>query len=104
MGKVEVEHFVTPLAVERSVAASTQNQAFSAIVFLYKEVLGRELEWLVHVEPAKRPARVLVVFTKTEVRTVLSQMDGRHALMAAILYSAGLRLMQCVRLRVKDGL
>lgn len=102
MGKAEVERFLTHLAVERNVAASTQNQALSAIVFLYKEVLGRELEWLYNVERAKRPARVPVVLTEAEVRAVLAQMDGRHALMAGILYGAGLRLMECVRLRVKD--
>lgn len=102
MGKAEVERFLTHLAVERNVAASTQNQALSAIVFLYKEVLGRELEWLDNVERAKRPARVPVVLTEAEVRAVLAQMDGRHALMAGILYGAGLRLMECVRLRVKD--
>jgi integrase len=95
----EVERFVTHLAVERNVAASTQNQALSAIVFLYKEVLGRELG---HVEGARRPARVPVVLTEAEVRAVLAQRDGRHALMAGILYGAGLRLMECVRLRVKD--
>jgi len=102
MGKAEVERFLTHLAVERSVAASTENQALSAIVFLYKEVLGRELEWLDNVERAKRPARVPVVLTEAEVRAVLAQRDGRHALMAGILYGAGLRLMECVRLRVKD--
>jgi integrase len=102
MGKAEVERFLTHLAVERRVAASTQNQALSAIVFLYTEVLGRELEWLYNVERAKRPARVPVVLTEAEVRAVLAQRDARHALMAGILYGAGLRLMECVHLRVKD--
>jgi integron integrase len=102
MGKAEVEAFLSHLAVARKVSASTQNQALSAILFLYKEVLGRELEWLDNVERAKRPARVPVVLTEAEVRAVLAQMDGRHALMAGILYGAGLRLMECVRLRVKD--
>ncbi len=102
MGKSEVEAFLTHLAVARKVAASTQNQALSAILFLYKEVLGRELEWLDNVERAKRPARVPVVLTGSEVRAVLAQLEGRHALMAGILYGAGLRLMECVRLRVKD--
>ncbi len=91
MGKAEVERFLTHLAVERSVAASSQNQALSAIVFLYKEILGRELEWLYNVVRAKRPARVPVVLTEAEVRAVLAQRDGRHALMAEILYGAGLR-------------
>jgi site-specific recombinase XerD len=91
MGKAEVEAFLSHLAVARKVSASTQNQALSAILFLYKEVLGRELEWLDNVERAKRPARVPVVLTEAEVRAVLAQMDGRHALMAGILYGAGLR-------------
>jgi site-specific recombinase XerD len=81
MGKAKVERFLTHLAVKRNVAASTQNQPLSAIVFLYKDVLGRELEWLDNVERAKRPARVPVVLTEAEVRAVLAQMDGRHALM-----------------------
>lgn len=102
MGKEEVERFLTHLAVERKVAASTQNQALSAILFLYKEVLGRELEWLDNVERAKRPARVPVVLTEAEVRALLGQLEGRHWLMASLLYGAGLRLMECVRLRVKD--
>ena len=102
MGKAEVERFLTHLAVERNVAASTQNQALSAIVFLYKEVLGRELEGLDNVERGKRPPRVPVVLTEAEVRAVLAHRDARHALMAGILYGAGLRLMECVRLRVKD--
>ncbi|MGH8612285.1 MAG: integron integrase [Gammaproteobacteria bacterium] len=102
MGKEEVEGFLTHLAVERKVAASTQNQALSAILFLYKEVLGRELEWLDNVQRAKRPARVPVVLTEAEVRALLGQLEGRHWLMASLLYGAGLRLMECVRLRVKD--
>ena len=84
MGKAEVERFLTHLAVERTVAASTQNQALSAVVFLYKKVLGRELEWLDNVERAKHPARVPVVLTEAEVRAVLAQIGGRHALMAGI--------------------
>ncbi len=102
MGKPEVEAFLTHLAVVRNVAASTQNQGLSAILFLYKEVLGRQLEWLDNVERAKRPARVPLVLTEAEVRALLGQMEGRQALMARILYGAGLRLMECVRLRVKD--
>ena len=102
MGKLEAEGFLTHLAVDRKVAASTQNQALSAILFLYKEVLGRELEWLDNVQRAKRPARVPVVLTEAEVRALLGQLQGRHFLMASLLYGAGLRLMECVRLRVKD--
>jgi integron integrase len=102
MGKEDVEKFLTHLAVERHVAASTQNQALSAILFLYQEVLGHELPWLDGVERAKRPARLPVVLTASEVRSVLARLDGIHGLMASLLYGTGLRLMECVRLRVKD--
>ena len=102
MGKQEVEQFLSHLAVERNVAASTQNQALSAILFLYKEVLEQDIGWLDNVERAKRPARLPVVLTATEVRAVLAHLEGRHRLMANLLYGAGLRLMECVRLRVKD--
>ncbi len=102
MGKQEVEQFLSHLAVERTVAASTQNQALSAILFLYKDVLEKDIGWLDDVERAKRPARLPVVLTTTEVRTVLAQLEGRHRIMANLLYGAGLRLMECVRLRVKD--
>ena len=102
MGKPEVEQFLSHLAVERNVAASTQNQALSAILFLYKEVLEKNIGWLDDVERAKRPARLPVVLTAAEVRAVLAHLEGRHRLMANLLYGAGLRLMECVRLRVKD--
>ena len=102
MGKEDVEKFLTHLAVERHVAASTQNQALSAILFLYQEVLGRELPWLDGMERAKRPARLPVVLTASEVRAVLARLEGIHGLMASLLYGTGLRLMECVRLRVKD--
>lgn len=102
MGAAEVEAFLTHLAVERNVASSTQNQALSAILFLYKEVLGKDLPWLENVERAKRPARLPVVLTPAEVRAVMAHLDGRHRVMAGLLYGAGLRLMECVRLRVKD--
>jgi len=83
MGKEDVEKFLTHLAVERHVAASTQNQALSAILFLYQEVLGHELPWLDGVERAKRPARLPVVLTASEVRSVLARLDGIHGLMAS---------------------
>ncbi len=102
MGAPEVEAFLTHLAVSRNVSASTQNQALSAILFLYREVLGVELAWLDGVQRAKKPARLPVVLTTTEVRALLAQLEGTHWLMANLLYGAGLRLMECVRLRVKD--
>jgi integron integrase len=102
MGAVEVEVFLTHLAVAGNVAASTQNQARSAILFLYKEVLGAELPWLNNVEQAKKPRRLPVVLTEDEVRDVLANLDGVHWLVAALLYGAGLRLMEALRLRVQD--
>lgn len=102
MGAVEVEAFLTHLAVEGNVAASTQNQARSALLFLYKEVLGSELPWLNNVEQARKPRRLPVVLTEDEVRAVLANLEGVHWLVAALLYGAGLRLMEALRLRVQD--
>jgi integron integrase len=102
MGAPEVEAFLSDLAVRRDVAASTQNQALSAILFLYRDVLKIELPWLQDVTRAKKPARLPVVLTRKEVQAVLARLDGRDWLLASLLYGAGLRLMECVRLRVKD--
>ena len=102
MGQVEVTAFLTYLAVQRNVAASTQNQALSAILFLYRNVLEQELEWVEGFERAKRPARLPVVLTVDEARAVLGQLEGTKWLMGGLLYGAGLRLMECLRLRVKD--
>jgi integron integrase len=102
MGAPEVERFLTHLAVDRNVAVSTQNQALSALLFLYKDVLGIHLPWLSEIQRAKKPRRLPVVLTVEEVRRVLARLDGQHGLMAALLYGAGLRLLECVRLRVKD--
>lgn len=102
MGAVEVEAFLTHLAVEGNVAASTQNQALSALLFLYREVLEIELPWLDNVTRAKQSQRLPVVLTRNEVRSVLDRMTGTYGLMASILYGTGMRLMECVRLRVKD--
>ena len=102
MAEAEVTEFLTYLARECKVAASTQNQALSALLFLYKEVLKQEIGWLDGVERAKRPARLPVVLTKDEVRKIFAHLHGTHRLMAGLLYGSGLRLMECVRLRVKD--
>ena len=102
MSAPEVEAFLTHLAVAEQVSASTQNQALSAILFLYKEVLIIELPWLNDVVRAKQPQRLPVVLTRSEVREVLLRMTGIYGLMANILYGTGMRLMECVRLRVKD--
>ena len=90
-GQTKAEQFLSHLAVDRNVAASTQNQALSAILFLYKEVLEQDIGWLENVEQAKRPARLPVVLTATEVRAVLAHLEGRYRLMANLLYGAGLR-------------
>ena len=102
MGKPEVEGFLNDLAVNRNVSASTQNQALSALLFLYKEVLGTELDWMESVVRAKRPERLPVVLTQSEVHAVLAHMDGQQGLLARLLYGTGMRLMEGVRLRVKD--
>jgi integron integrase len=102
LGGAEVEAFLTHLAVEGRVAASTQNQAKSALLFLYKEVMGSELPWLKNVENAKRPQRLPVVLSCDEVGSLLSRMTGSNGLIARLLYGSGLRLMEAVRLRVKD--
>ncbi len=102
MGAAEVEAFLTHLAVRGKVAASTQNQARSALLFLYKEVLGQQLPWLDDVEQAKRPQRLPVVLTHAEVKAVLERLSGTHRLMANLLYGTGVRLMEGMRLRVKD--
>jgi len=102
MGAREMEQFLNYLAVDKKVAASTQNQALSALVFLYREVLRQEFDWMEDLERAKRPARLPIVLTEAEVKGVLAHLDGRNWLMAGLLYGAGLRLMECVRLRVKD--
>jgi integron integrase len=102
MGPVEVVEFLSHLAVDRQVTASTQNQALSALIFLYREVLGRELEGLGSAVRARAPRRLPVVMTREEVRAVLSQLSGEHALIAGLLYGSGLRLLECLTLRVKD--
>lgn len=102
MGEVEVERFLTGLAVHGKVAASTQNQALSALLFLYKQVLEIELPWMDGIHRAKKPQRLPLVLTRSEVHALLAEMAGTHWLMASLLYGTGMRLMECVRLRVKD--
>ena len=102
MGAREVESFLTLLASRDRVAASTQNQALSALLFLYREVLNVELPWMDNIRRAKQPERLPVVLNHDEVARLLAQLSGMHWLMASLLYGSGLRLMECLRLRVKD--
>jgi len=102
MGGPEVEAFLTHLAVVGKVAASTQNQARSALLFLYKEVLNQALPWMEDITPAQRPQRLPVVLTVTEVKAILDRLSGTHGLLARLLYGTGMRLMEGFRLRVKD--
>ena len=102
IGAAEVTAFLNHLARERDVAAATQNQALSALLFLYREVLREPLPWLDELERAKRPARLPAVLTRNEVQRLLAVMRGPKWLMASLLYGAGLRLTECLKLRVKD--
>ncbi len=100
MGKLEVEEFLTWLAVKRQVAPSTQNQALQAILFLYRKVLNIELAWMDDVVRAKRQQRIPVVLSRREVAAVLAALTGSYQLIGKLLYGSGLRLMECLRLRV----
>jgi integrase len=102
MGGVEVENFLTHLAVQCRVPASTQNQALQALLFLYRQVLNVDLPWLDNLTRASRPKRLPVVLTIGEVRSVLAQLDGTPWLVASLLYGSGLRLTEGLKLRVKD--
>jgi integron integrase len=102
LGVAEIRAYLSHLAVEQNVAASTQNVAFHALLFLYRDVLKVELPNIEGVERAKHPERLPVVLTPEEVKAILSHLTGSHLLMASLLYGSGLRLMECVRLRVKD--
>lgn len=102
MGVDEIRQYLTYLAIDLNVTASTQNVALCALLFLYRQVLAIDLPFIENIERAKRPKRVPVVFTREEVRRVLANIHGTHLMMASLLYGAGLRLMECVRLRVKD--
>ncbi len=102
MGEKEISDFLTHLAVEKNVSASTQNQAFSALLFLYQQVLDQRLDFIDNVQRVTRPAKLPVVFTPAEARAVLAHLKGDYRLMAQLLYGSGLRLMECLRLRVKD--
>lgn len=102
LGAYEVTAFLSSLANQGHVAAATQNQALAAILFLYREVLRIELPWLTEVVRAKRAKRLPTVLTSAEVRAVLDRLDGLHCLMARLMYGTGMRITECLCLRVKD--
>jgi integron integrase len=102
MGEAEVEGFLSQLAVQGKVAASTQNQALAALLFLYRQVLGIELPWMDGMVRAKRSLRVPTVLSREEITRMLARMDGRAWLLASLLYGTGMRLMEALRLRIKD--
>jgi integron integrase len=102
MGENEISQYLTWLAIDRHVSSSTQNQALSAILLLYRDVLKLDLDWVKNVIRAKRPSRLPVVLTRDEVAQLLAQLKGTHWLMASLLYGSGLRLMECTQLRIKD--
>ena len=102
MAEAEIGRFLSAFATDSKVSASTQNQALNALLFLYKEVLDKQIGFVDGVVRAKRPHRLPVVLTRQEVRSILVCLDGADWLMAMLLYGAGLRLMECLRLRVKD--
>ena len=102
MGASEIQAFLTHLAVEGRVSASTQNQALSALIFLYKKVLNMDLPWLGDIVRAKRPVRVPIVLDRSEVAAILNAMQGTCWLMASLLYGSGLRLTECINLRIQD--
>ncbi len=102
MGEAEITRFLSALATERNVSVSTQNQALSVLLFLYRAVLSRDVPWLDELVRARRPIRVPVVLSREEVAAVIRELDGTPRLMATLLYGAGLRLLECAKLRVKD--
>lgn len=102
LGEAEVTGFLSDLAVAKGASASTQNQALSAVLFLYSAVLGRQLPWMATIVRAQRPVRLPVVLSRSEVSAVLARLHGPVWIMASLMYGAGLRLQECVELRVKD--
>lgn len=102
LGKIEVEGFLTQLAVRDGVSASTQNQALAALLFLYREVLQVDLPWMENIQRAKRAERVPTVLSRDEVHRLLRELDGVYWLVGNLLYGSGLRLLECLRLRVQD--
>jgi integron integrase len=102
MGETEIRAFISHLAVSDGISASTQTVALSALLFLYRDVLKQDLPYVTNIERAKKPKRLPVVFAREETKRLLAHLEGTHWLIAGLLYGSGLRLMECLRLRVKD--
>lgn len=102
MAEPEINAFLTHLAVKENVSASTQNQALSALLFLYRRVIGREVGNLGEVIRARKPKRLPVVLTREEVKAIIGQLKNENRLMASLLYGSGMRLMECLSLRIQD--
>lgn len=102
MGEVEIRAYISHLAVNEGISASTQTVALSALLFLYRDVLKKDLPYVSNIERARKPKRLPVVFSRDEVNRLLAHLEGLHWLLAGLLYGSGLRLMECLRLRVKD--
>jgi integron integrase len=102
MGETEIREFISHLAVDGDISASTQTVALSALLFLYRDVLKQQLPYVSNIERAQKPKHLPVVFTRDEVNRLLGRLEGLHGLLAGLLYGSGLRLMECLRLRVKD--
>jgi len=102
MGEAEIRAFISHLAVEGGISASTQTVALSALLFLYRDVLKQQLPYVSNIERARKPKRLPTVFTRDETRRIFANLEGTHWLIAGLLYGSGLRLMECLRLRVKD--
>lgn len=102
MGESEIRQFISHLAVNENISASTQTVALSALLFLYRDVLKRELPYVTNIERARKPKRLPTVFTREETKRILARLEATHWLIGGLLYGSGLRLMECLRLRVKD--
>jgi integron integrase len=102
MGAPEIEAFLTHLAVDEHVAAPTQNQALSALLFLYRHILGTDISFPIDAVRARRPHRIPTVLSRDEIQRLFAGLSGTHLLLARLLYGSGLRIMECLRLRIKD--
>src|SRR5580765_6656112 len=102
MRENEIRQFISHLAVEGGISASTQTVALSALLFLYRDVLKQELPYVANIERARKPKRLPTVFTRDETKRIFASLEGTYRLIAGLLYGSGLRLMECLRLRVKD--